>query len=89
MFTVYELKFLRANELPEQRWRLNNDARPFIKALVRRGLMQIADGEFGQSLNSEGWIKISFRGIRIPVVELVSLYQLTTLGKSFYPVNMS
>lgn len=75
-----EIEFLEANELPRQRWLYSSNARSIIDAMVERGLMQPASGEFGPALDKEE--KITLFGREIPVLELTSLYTLTPFGKT-------
>ena len=81
-FTASEIEFLRANELPRQRWLADSNAVPLLHELRDRGLMQPAYGEFGPPRN-KGEIIILF-GRALPVEELISLYMLTAAGRKAY-----
>ena len=82
MFEPHELEFLRANELPRQRWLGSDNAAPIIKDLIARGLMRPASGEFGKPIDRGE--KASVFGKTLPIMELVSLYQLTPTGQAAY-----
>ena len=86
MIETHELEFLRVNELPRQRWLGSNNAMPIIKDLIARGLMRPASGEFGKPIDRGE--KASVFGKTLPIMELVSLYQLTPLGQSLYTANV-
>lgn len=82
MFEPHEIDFLKANELPRQRWLGDSNARPILDELTERGLMQPASGEFGPPRDKGE--KLHLFGRKVPVVEMTSLWMLTEAGKAAY-----
>ena len=86
MFEPHEIEFLKANELPRQRWLYSANARPTIDAMVERSLMQPAYGEFGPMIDKGE--KVSLFGRESLVQEMTGLYMLTRYGKTLYPQDV-
>lgn len=82
MFEPHEVEFLKANELPRQRWLGDSNARPILDSLTERGLMQPAYGEFGAPRDKGE--KMNVLGRELPVVELIGLWTFTRAGKDAY-----
>lgn len=82
MFEPHEIEFLKANEMPCERWLYDSNTQPIINDLCERGLMQPAYGEFGPPRDKGE--KITLFGREIPVVDLIGLYRLTPFASTAY-----
>ena len=86
-FTNDEVEFLVANELARERWLYSQNAAPILSELCDRGLMQPAFGEFGAPIDKGETANLFER--KVPIVELTSLYMMTTYGRDQWRIVKS